>query len=30
MLVCSNVHVTREFDIFGVTFDAVVCDSIEA
>ena len=30
MLVCSNVRVTREFAIFGVTFDAVVCDSLEA
>ena len=30
MLVCSNVRITGEFSIFGVTFDAVVWDSIEA
>ena len=30
MLVCSNVRITEEFSIFGVTFDAVVWDSLEA
>ena len=30
MLVYSNVHITEEFSIFGVTFDAVVWDSFEA
>ena len=29
MLVCSNVCITREFSIFGVTFDAVIWDSLE-
>ena len=24
MFVCSNVRITREFSIFGVTFDAIV------
>ena len=30
MLVCSNVRITGEFFIFGVTFNAVVWDSLEA
>ena len=30
MLVCSNVHITKEFSIFGVTFDATIWDSLEA
>ena len=30
MLVCFNVHITGEFSIFGVTFDAIVWDSPEA
>ena len=30
MLVCSNVRITGEFPIFGVTFDAGVWDSLEA
>ena len=30
MLVCSNVSITGEFPIFGVTFDVVVWDSLKA
>ena len=30
MLVCSNVSITREFSIFGVTIDATIWDSLEA
>ena len=30
MLVCSNVRITREFSIFGVTFDAAIWYSLEA
>ena len=30
MLVCSNMRITKEYSIFGVTFDAVVWDSLEA
>ena len=30
VLVCSNVRITEEFSIFGVTFDAIVWDSLEA
>ena len=30
MLVCSNVCITEEFSIFGVTFDAAIWDSLEA
>ena len=30
MLACSNVRITREFSVFGVTFDAVIWDSLEA
>ena len=30
MLVCSNVRIIGEFSIFGVTFDVVVWDSLEA
>ena len=29
-LVCSNVGITEEFSIFGVTFDAAIWDSLEA
>ena len=30
MLVCSNVGITEEFYIFGVTFDATIWGSLEA
>ena len=30
MLVCSNVHITKEFYIFGVTFNAAIWGSVEA
>ena len=30
MQVCSNVRITEEFSIFGVTFDASVWGSLEA
>ena len=30
MLVCSNVRITGEFSIFGVTFDATIWGSLEA
>ena len=30
MLLCSNVLITREFSILGVTFDAAIWGSLEA
>ena len=30
MQVCSNVRITEEFSIFGVTFDAAIWGSLEA
>ena len=30
MLVCSNVRITGEFSILGVTFDAAIWGSLEA
>ena len=30
MLVCSNVRITQEFSIFGITFDAAIWGSLEA
>ena len=29
MQVCSNVRITEEFSIFGVTFDATIWGSLE-